>query len=223
MGRVRLFLLGIAVSTIAVAQGDTLWAPKRMLTINPIALIDPFGPSSLRVGTEMLVSPHITFALEASGFYQYIPVMAAPQEHFQGAGARLSTYFWLRRSPRYAKALSLDLGYKFTTGLAVDSIKLDGVAPYRLDYGLEREVFTVRLCMVEQRYWWKRLWSELYYGVGVRFKNATSSGITEEELDARDFSYGTDNDNYIVPAMHGVGEFVQPDFVIGLRIGLAHR
>ena len=99
---------------------------------------------------------------------------------------------------------------------------LDGVEPYLTNYGIVRKVITVRLCMVEQRHWTRRYWTEFYYGVGIRFEHSTSSGITQEELDARDL-WGHDNDNFIIPAMHGVGDFIQPDLVIGLRIGLAGR
>lgn len=227
MRRVVLILCGLGVGGTVLSQVDTLGAldtPKGLWTINPIALVDPFGPSSLRVGREWLLSTDLSMAAEVSGYYQYIPDRHRSQEHFQGAGVRVSSIFWLRRSVvRGNLSLSLDLGFKYTSGTAVDSVKLNGLAPYRRSYGLDRRVLTLRLCMVHLQHWTKRYWTEFYYGIGVRVKNATSDGITAEELDARDFSAGSDNDNYIVPAMHAVGELIRPEPVIGLRIGIAPR
>lgn len=223
MGRLLLLLLGIALYCPSRAQVDTLWRPGRMLTINTIALVDPFGPSSLRIGYEQRLSSHFSMAVEASGYYQYLPFTTYKEEHLQGVGGRFSTILWLRRSSAYANGISLDLLYKRTAGTVVDSIKIDGVEPYRLAYGLDREVAIVRVCKVEQWHWTRRIWVELYFGLGARFKHSSSSGITQEEVEARDFSAGEDNDNVIVPAMHDVGSIVQPDIVFGIRLALAPR
>ena len=212
---------GMALPGVSPAQVDTVWAPKRLFTINPISLIDAFGPASVRLGVEQQLSTDFSVAVEASAFKQYL--FTGVGEDLQGAGLRLSTLFWLRRMPRYAKALSLDMVYKHTAGEARDTIKLDGVEPYRHSYQLDRRAMLVRLCFVEQRYWGKSWWTELYYGAGIRFKRAMATGITDAELDARDFSAGTDNDNYLIPFMHEVGAFIHPDLVIGVRFGLAPR
>jgi hypothetical protein len=219
-----LILSSLGPGYAAFAGTDTLDTPKVLWTINPVSLIDVFGPPSLRVGREWLVSTDLSLATEVSGYYDPLRDRKRPQEHFQGVGARFSTIFWLPRSVLHGnRSISLDLGFKYTAGTAVDSVKLSGIAPYRLGYGIERRVVSVRVCMVHLKHWTHRLWTEFYYGVGVRYKSATSSGITQEELGARDHSSGPDNDNYIVPAMHGVGQFIQPDLVIGVRIGLAPR
>lgn len=217
--RLVIALLVALVFSKSHAQDTTLSQPELLLTINPISLIDPFGPTALRIGLDRSLSPNFTIGLELCGFYNYYPESIDPDK-LQGAACRLSAISWFDRRSDEVIGLEVAVSYKQTAGMVSDTIRLDGIPPYYLEYHLDRKVFITRLCVVRRKNLAKRYWMESYFGLGVRFKNATSAGITQEELDERSSGSDPDDPGLIAPKEHAVGRFVQPDLVLGLRLGL---
>jgi|GEM_PF-5679389 len=218
--RLFLGLVFVLVFCSARAQNTTLSKPVLLLTLNPISLIDPYGPTALRIGLDRSLSPSFTIGVELCGFYNWYPASIDPDK-LQGVALRLSAITWFeRQSANDVVGFELGVSYKRTAGMVSDTIRLDGVPPYNLEYHLDRKVFITRLCVVHRKNLAKRYWMESYFGLGVRFKNATSAGITEEELDERSSGSDPDDRGLIAPNEHAVGSFVQPDLVFGLRLGL---
>lgn len=217
--RLIIALLFAFVFNEAHAQDTTLSRPQLLLTINPISLIDPFGPTALRIGLDRALSPNFTIGLELCGFYNYYPESIDPDK-LQGAACRLSAIRWLDRRSDEVIGLEVGVSYKQTAGMVSDTIRIDGLPPYDLPYHLDRKVLIARLCFVHRTNRAKRYWMEYYYGLGVRFKNATCAGISPEELDARSSGSDPNDPGLITPYEHACGRFVQPDLVLGLRLGL---
>jgi hypothetical protein len=217
--RLIIALLFTFVFTGANAQETKLCQPDLLLTINPISLIDPFGPTALRIGLDRSLLPNFTIGLELCGFYNYYPESFDPDK-LQGAAWRLSAIRWYTRRPDEVVGFEVGVSYKQTGGMVSDTIRLDGIPPYDLAYHLDRRIFITRLSFVHRSNWAKRYWLEYYYGIGVRFKDATCTGISPEELDARSSGSDPNDPGLILPYKHACGKIVQPDLVLGLRIGL---
>jgi hypothetical protein len=127
------------------AQDTAAFAPDLLLTLNPVSLVDVFGPPSLRIGLSKALSPRLTLEAEVAGYYAYLDEGHAGSR-ISGAGCRFSTIHWIDRpTGQHAMGIALDMGYKHTSGSVSDSIKLDGVAPYLHNYHIDRSALLVRI------------------------------------------------------------------------------
>lgn len=200
------------------ASSEAAWA----LRINPAALIDPYGPSSVQLGVEHAVTPRLSIALEGGYFFQYAPTLKdAPDEAFHGQSIRVQCIRWSDKQAE--RGLGFDVAYKHTEGTCRDSIKPDGAPPYSKDYEVSRRVVIIRGYGVERLPWGERFRADVYYGLGLRLKFAQATGISGQELediDNRD-EYG---DSSMIPQfMHETGDHWYPDLVLGLRIAYLLR
>jgi hypothetical protein len=217
-------LLGCAlIPNSAEAQRDTLEAANRdwSLRINPTALIDPCGPSSLQLGIEHALSPRYSVSLEGRYYFQYLTDLdEAPSSEFSGYGAGFQLIRWSRDTHDGTRAgYALDVAYKYTEGTCRDSIKPDSAAHYSKDYHLTRDVLIIRGYGVLREDWGGRFWGEAHLGLGMRLKHCVPSGITDEELDDIDNRDENGDSSDIPRAQHATGTFWTLDVVLGFRIG----
>lgn len=221
MCRTTLLVVTIVPALPLVAQGQDTLISDRSVRINPIALIDPFGPSSVQLGLDQELSPRISIALEGGYFFQYLTGLSdAPASSFNGYNVRAQLTRWSKKPCcGEKKGIAIDVMYKFTEGTCRDSIKPDSLPSYSKDYHLTREVFSIRVFGVNRYQWNKRIYGEFRYGLGIRFKNGTATGITAVELDEIDNRDENGDSSDIPEAQHSVGAYWVLDFALGLRVG----
>lgn len=211
-------ILALVTGQLAMAQEGLAYRPGLLLRVNPAALIDPYGPSSIQVGLEYPVTAHTSVAMESGYFFQYRPALQeAVDDAFTGYMVRLQAVRWSDHS-HGDQGLGFDVAYKYTKGTCRDSIKPENASPYSKDYGLTRSVVIMRGYGIQRIPWGDRFLVEVHYGFGVRYKSARSSGISAAELEDID-NRDDHGDGSMIPGyIHAVGDRWYPDLAVGIRI-----
>ncbi len=197
----------------AIGQSDSLIENKLCLKITPFSLVDSYNGSSLRLGSEIKLKNNFAIYSELGTFFPH----------------SLINSFWFRKNSgilikgelkRYLNKKkitsglynSIELFYKYQSYTTTDTINIK--PNYPKDYKVYKNVYCATLKFGELVVYKSGLVMDLSVGLGVRFKFSKSTLTTEENNNI--LGEGDNATNIIT---NKAGEYIYPNFVIGIKFG----
>lgn len=222
MRQVLLFIFSILVCCGGYAQADTISGSpvagpqntvveyaRLAVKTDLLPLIDVYNGGNVRVGLEYRFNETHGVSAEVGGLYYPLGNGMKNLKGFVGKGEY--RYYYSKGADYYISAeyhikkQSLDYG---------DTIKIEGLAPYWKEYSLSKLNHNANLKWGYQATE-GRLVFDLYTGLGVRWKNTTCTGITEQELSNREHF-----DSMSLPETFKCGRGTYLTITFGFRVGL---
>lgn len=145
----------------------------------------------------------------------YYRLSAYNVKHLHGWRSGMELRYYFNENSDYDYFFGVRYFYKKIGFNMTDSIRIDSVS-YAKDHFVHKEVHVVDF-VFGTRYFTlgKKTTTELYCGIGVRFKNTVISDLTQNEIDHR--QYG---DSFIFPILMESGATVHFDVLFGIKVGI---
>lgn len=181
--------------------------PRYILKIAPFALLGPYEGTSLRVGLEYPIKE------DWSGYTELIHYFLNT-----GDGVKAEFKYWLNsyqedRHSMDRDYISVELFYKHQCYFTSDTIIMP-YEKYNKEYNVNKSVECLTIKFGTQAVYKCGITLDLFAGLGIRVKQATSTLSHEENEHIQHLGdYGT---NRIV---NMAGNYVYPNFDMGIKIG----
>lgn len=189
----------------ASAQMDRL---RLGLTLQPLPLFEFYQGGNLRLGLQTRIAPRLFLHGE---YGQYLNALHYNTRQLQGYNWRIALQY--NYSAFYY--VSLDYFYKDHAFQLTDEIDLQGMLSEK-SYRLQKYSNAITLKWGKM-VWTKknRLYTDLYMGAGLRLRNVSQSGLTQEEFQ------NITSSSIIYQSARKTGQIISPEFSFGFRLGLA--
>ena len=221
------FLLLLLFGHRACAQSDEQFGHKLAVSISPLSLIDYSDGSSIRVSVDARVHNQFSFSAEA-GTYTSMANYFSYRQNPRGFIIKPCLKFYWRRKKQIAdpgsevnsRYLAIEYQYKQQSYQLTDSISLPVTGTYRKDYAATKSVNCISLkygllfTSPDSRFFY-----ELYGGIGIRFSNASST-LTDDEYKGLLRGEGHHNSTVAGYSSREMGNYVYPDLLLGVKVGL---
>ncbi|MFK7907609.1 MAG: hypothetical protein AB8B69_20900, partial [Chitinophagales bacterium] len=107
--------------------------------------------------------------------------------------------------------------YRYQTYDYIDSIAIAGMPVYGQEDNYQKKVTTFNMMYGIQKIKVNsRFLVNGYIGLGIKIKNATAIGLTQEEAENRDYG-----DSQVLPLLNKIGNHLFPNLLLGVKIGYA--
>jgi hypothetical protein len=211
----KLLLLFMALLDSIHLSGQTPDTTNRNLLVKiaPIALLDPYSGSSIRLGAEHKIKNNKAIYLELGAFL--------PNSIYNSKSVKNNAGFTIKSELKHylynqncnsGVYCSFELNYKYQSYITSDSIQLQNT--YLKTYPVKKHVFSALVNFGEIFIAKCGFIIDINVGLGIRYKNVKSSLNNHE------------NDNVIKVGDYGTnimanqsGSFFYPDINMGIRIG----
>lgn len=192
---------------------------KFSIKLNPLALIDPYGSYSYRIGSEFKIYRNFAFSIEVGKYFNYAKNDGI-RDNVKGYIIKPEIKYYINdynlTSGQY---FSIEYQYKETSFNYTDSIKIAPQPTYSRDYKINKTLSVINLKFGQLKVYKNRFMYEWFLGAGVRFCKGYNSlseienkGILTGEGHGSDISWGQRNINYVLP-----------NLTIGFKIGYSFR
>lgn len=203
-------LLLILAPLFLLGQTNELATPKWMIKTSPLSLIDVFGNTSAVVSIEVKRRKSTSIEIGAGIFYHSLGYGLQNNRGWRSA-IELRHYF-KQQNDRY---LAINLAYKNQSYEFIESIQIGNSDPYEKQNAYHKKVTTLNVLYGLQKITLnKRFFLNPYVGVGLRYKQVTASGLTQEERQARDYG-----DSSVLLYMNSLEQKLYPNLALGFKIG----
>lgn len=202
------FVIAFILLSKSIYGQDNDYVEHRVyLKFAPVALLDPWNGPTVKIGTEINNEGGNAIYFELGTFF------SDKTTHLNNKGILARTEFKHYIDGEYTNCgayLSLELFYKHQSYQTHDSIEL--TPNYRKDYSLNKNVAALTFKLGYMAPLGSTFNLEIFLGLGVRIKNATST-LTADE-----------NDHIKAVADYGpnqlanvAGHFVLPNVLVGMK------
>jgi len=205
-----LILVLVSINLTALGQTDNIANPKLLIKISPLSLIDIFGNTSCNISLESKKINNISVSTDVGILYYSIGYGLKNNRGWRG-GLEIRKYF-KKSNEEY---VAINYSYKNQEYEFCDSIIFKGLPKYSKVSTYSKEVHLLNILYgVQAIPSNKKFFVNGYIGIGIRYKNTRSIGLTNEELDHRDYG-----DSQIIPIINWTGKHLVPNIVLGFKIG----
>lgn len=195
---------------------EILFAQKNKtlaLTLSPVALIDVYDGSSLRVGTDWNATPKIMFSLEVgTNIIKQSMLKINPSGYIikPSFNVLVSGDEWQKHY------VGLEFSHKEQKYGFLDSIVVNQIG-YKKEHEISRKINCISLKYSYRNELGKKFYYDLFFGLGVRF-TSSKSNLSQQELK------GVKNDELsgvtqVEMALHKIGNYVVPNVLGGIKFG----
>jgi hypothetical protein len=207
----------------ATSQVNLLFDNKFCLKLSPIALIDIYGGSSVRIGAEAKLYKNIATALDISKYYQFkLGSFASNMENTTGFSIRPEIKIYLNNIQKTnGDFLAVEYFYKKMAFDFSDSIKLATNVSYFKEYAIHKNISGINLKYGELQIFNSNLILEWYVGGGVRFTSGYNT-LTKQEADNIVTTEESGHNGLIMFYERGIFK-VLFNVSVGLKIGYSFK
>ena len=192
---------------------------KFSLKFNPLALIDPFGGYSFRIGSEFKIYKNYAMSIELGKYVNYAENYSI-RDNVQGYIIKPEIKYYLyNNNLTSGNYFSLEYQYKETSFNYSDSIRIAPQPTYSKDYKINKTINVINLKFGQLKVYQKRFLYEWFVGAGIRFCKGYNSlseiennSILTGENHGSDIGSGQRNINYVLP-----------NFTVGFKIGYSFK
>jgi hypothetical protein len=213
---VFIFTFYITATSYSQTIDTTLIDNKICIKTSPLALIDPYGCYSYRLGMEFKLIHNTAFSFELGKYYGVGNKKLDLKIHPRGFIIRPEIKYYLNKDKlSVGTFLSLDFFYKKINFDYKDSIHLPSIATFQKQYSIWKEVYSINARYGSLIVHKKKLTVEWYVGGGVRFikgRNSLSPDENEHILT------GENHGDLIGDGQRAVSG-VWPNLTIGFKLG----
>ncbi len=205
-----ILVIGLPITHFGQVVKEQIFAGNNIsITIAPLSLLDIYSGSSYRFGTEAKIIKNFSLFIEGGGYFKNFNGM----ENVKGFIGKIEIKKYLNsRLKNVGNYISIEFSHKQQSYLLSDSITY--FLTYEKNYDLTKTVnsFSIKygLMGIEK----SNFLVDIFLGIGVRFKN-TNCSLTEYEMKNR-IEY---NDSQSQSLMNSCGEFIYPNFILGIKLG----
>ncbi len=211
--KLKLCLLFLLFAGLAHSQDDEYENKRLSLEVMPCGLIDGFSSPSYQGGVEFRIYKALSMNISAGG---YFGGWVASQTNVKGYLVRIEPKIY----PPHADGgyTSVECLYKKESFDWTDSIMLS--PPYEKTFRIFKSNIAFTLKIGQCKTFKSGIVIDWYVGLGVRFKNVTS---TLTPLEAKHMSFtpaGVNEDpSDTYAAMYSIGNYWVPNIELGVKIG----
>ena len=177
-----------------------------------MSLVDFTNGGSVALIAESFPTRKISVSMELGTYYS-LAGYGMKKLHGWRSGFEMRYYFNENKTWDYffgVRYFYKKIGFDVT-----DSVKLDSI-PYAKTHLDHKEVNVIDLIFGTRNFSpGKKFEHEFYFGIGIRFKNTTTFGLTPDEVDNR--VYGN---SLFLPLIMQSGNSVHLDLLFGIKIGI---
>lgn len=219
-----LFLVLTCIGLSSAAQqndkSDSVEKNKLSIELSPLSLLDVYDASSLRIGVEANLYKNLSVYIEGS---QYFLInnnffnLEGRMSNVKGNIIKGEIKYYLNQYSEWHGYLSIQGFYKKQSFDWQDSIHL--TPAYLTTFREFKSVYAFDVKYGQQRIYKKRFIFEWYIGIGVRFKDVTST-LTPAQQGSLQYSDDNQWDSDLLGDIaNPIGKSIVPDLDLGIRIG----
>jgi hypothetical protein len=221
------FIPGIVITILLIAVTNNSFCQKIdsiynnvdnkfYITLSPIALIDVMDHPSIRISGDSKIYKNISLSVEnifflplGDWFYK---------KDVRGFAIKPCVKFYLNNNKIInGPYIGLEYQYKQLYYNLTDSIKVNGIDPFRKQYGMTRYVNCINIKFGELTNHNGRI-DEWFFGIGIRFFHSFTE-LPQEEHDGIIYKEALSNTSTAGKTARTIGNRIHPNITIGYKIG----
>jgi hypothetical protein len=192
---------------------------KFSIKLNPLALIDPYGSYSYRIGSEFKIYRNYALSIEVGKYFNYAKNDGV-RDNVKGYIIKPEIKYYINdNNLTSGQYFSLEYQYKETSFNYNDSIKITPQPAYSRDYKINKTISIINLKCGQLKVYQNRFVYEWFVGVGVRICRGYNS---LSEIENNGILTGEGHGSGIGRAQRNIN-YVLPNLTIGFKIGYSFR
>lgn len=208
-----LILIYISVSFNVVAQSATINDNKLCLKLAPLSVFDIYSGMSIRAGLEYKIKNNFALYNEIGS---YVPNANAMHDNY-GYLIKLEGKIYLNKSNlTLGQYLSTEVFFKHQSYYTYDTISY--LKNYLKNYYVDKNVGCLTIKYGFLKSYKYRILVDYFIGIGIRFKNITSTLTAYENSHIK-----SDGDYSLNILKNRAGNFITPNFDVGIKIGYSFK
>lgn len=210
MRHLFLLLLLIPVSSYLLGQNTAQPSTQFFIKTAPLSFVDIFGNTAALVSIEAKMQNDISISIDAGILYHSL---AYGLQNNRGWRTGIELRHYLKNKANHYIGTSYT--FKSQQYDFEETINIHGLSSYKKDNAYSKKVSTINLLYgIQSIHSNKRFFINYFGGLGLRFKNTSTMGLTSTEIDNRDFG-----DSQVLSSMNETGINIRPNVILGFKLG----
>ena len=192
---------------------------KFSIKFNPLALVDPYGSYSFRIGSEVKIYKNYAMSIEVGKYFNY-STNDGSRDNVKGYIIKPEIKYYLYNDNLTSgNYFSLEYQYKETSFNYTDSIKIAPQPTYSKEYKINKTINVINIKFGQLKVYQKRFLYEWFVGAGIRFCKGYNS---LSEIENNGILVGEGHSSDIRDAERSIN-YVLPNFTVGFKIGYSFK